>query len=366
MANLKSEEIRMYSFFIHPGNIRELKSDLWCDEPVPAQLRMGRTKMAVSIAYRGAHIRKYPKKSYMLVFERPSIFHGAREVHLNAEYSDPSLMRSRLSFNFFRQLGVMVPDTNYCFIKINGLPEGLYLQLESVDDLFFQNRGLTCTSIHYAIHDDANFSLMSPIQNDVKKSLDSGYELKYGDSHATNELCQFILQINTIPRSDFGGFIYEHANVDEYLRWLAGVVCTQNFDAFIQNYSLYRDGKSEKYGIIPWDFDATWGRDVHGELLAHDYVPIEGYNTLTARILDVPQFRSNYRTLMEKILETTFTPSYMDSQIRDLYRILRPYILQDPYLSKQLDKFDIEPDIILDFVQKRNLYLKSHLQDLLG
>jgi spore coat protein H len=366
LTHLSRDEVMKYSLFIHPGNIRELKSDMWCDDTVPAQLRVGRSRLGVQIAYRGSHIRKLRKKSYRLVFERPSTFHGAKEVHLNAEFSDPSLMRSYLSFGFFRELGVLVPNCNYCFIKINGLAEGIYLQLESVDEFFFQKRNLPCSSIYYAINDNANFSLISPIHEDVKKRLDAGYELKYGNDNETEQLCSFILQLNTESRANFGAYIQEKLNVENYLRWLAGVVCTQNFDAFIQNYTLYRNGQNGQFGIIPWDYDATWGRDIRGKFLAHDYVPIEGYNTLSARILDVSVFRDIYRNLMEETLETIYTPAHIEPQITSLHKLLRPYVLEDPYISSHLSQFDGEPDIILDFVKKRGIYLKDHLQELIG
>jgi spore coat protein H len=364
VVNIIDDKVIHYSLFIHPKKVRELKSDIWCEELVSAQLKTGHSRLGIQIAYRGSHIRKLRKKSYRMVFNQSSLLHRLKEVHLNAEFNDPSLMRSKLSFGFFRELGVLVPDCRYCFVKVNGLSEGIYLQLESVDESFFQKRELPLHGIHYAINDNANFSLISPIHKDVKKRLDSGYELKYGDENETEQLCRFILEVNIVSRADFGEYIQGQLNVDEYLHWLAGVVCTQNFDAFVQNYAIYRGGQNGRFGMIPWDYDATWGRDIRGNLLAYDYVPIEGYNTLSARILDVPVYRERYRDFMDEILETTYTVAHIESQLVDLHKLLRPYVLADPYISHHVGKFDGEPEVILDFVKKRNTYLKEHLLDL--
>ncbi len=364
MTESSPNKVEIYSFFIHPNHVQELNSDIWCEDTVPAQLKVGKLRYFVELAYRGSHIRKLPKKSYRVIFKQPRTFHCAREIHVNAEYYDPSIMRSKLSFDFFRELGVLSPDCFYCLVKINGVSQGVYLQLESVDELFFQKRGLMCRSIYYAVNDNANFSLISPIHDDVKKRLDSGYELKFGDESETELLRKFILRLNTVSRADFGEYIQEQLNIEEYLHWLAGVVCTQNFDAFIQNYALYRNEQTGRYGIIPWDYDATWGRDVRGKRLSHDYVPIEGYNTLSARLLDVPKFRKMYRTIIEEILETTFTVEYIEPQVTRLYGLLRPYVSRDPVVSVNLRKFEGEPEVILNFIKKRNLYLKEHLNDL--
>lgn len=95
--------------------------------------------------------------------------------------------------------------------------------------------------------------------------------------------------------------------MEKYLRWLDGLIFTQNYDGFVHNYALYRNGDTGLFEIIPWDYDATWGRDVNGKVMEEDYVRIEGFNTLTARILDVSAFRVRYQSLLKKILSNRLT-----------------------------------------------------------
>ena len=33
-----------------------------------------------------------------------------------------------------------------------------------------------------------------------------------------------------------------------------------NNDGFTHNYALYRNSETGLFEIIPWDYDATWGR----------------------------------------------------------------------------------------------------------
>lgn len=47
-------------------------------------------------------------------------------------------------------------------------------------------------------------------------------------------------------------------DADKYLRWLAGIVFTSNYDGFVHNYALYRNHETGLFEVIPWDYDATW------------------------------------------------------------------------------------------------------------
>jgi spore coat protein H len=331
---------------------------------VSAKLRMSQSQFNVEISHRGRHTRRFPKKSYSIRFSKPASTVYGREIHLNAEYIDPSMLRNKLSFDFFKDLGVLSPTSSYVFLRINGSAAGVYLQLEAVDHFFLRKRSLPEGAIYYAINDDANFSLMSPITNDVKKSLQDGYERKRGNEFTDGRLRELIYTINTVSRSDFAREILRYVDVNKYLRWLLGVVCIQNFDGFIQNYALYRSPVTKRFEMIPWDCDGTWGRDCNGKVMEHDYVPIEGYNTLSARILDVPQFCRRYRSLLEEVLETKFTVAALEKNIVSLQKAVRPYYVLDPYKQTSITQFDAEPDFILEFVKKRNRYLREHLTDL--
>lgn len=357
-------QIPKYDIFIHPMDLKELKSDIWIDEPVPAAFKTGKKRYEIDIAYRGSHIRKFKKKSYHVKFYKPKTFGFAHEIHLNAEYKDPSLLRNKISLDFFTGIGTFSPASQHVILSINGKNEGIYLQLESVDENFLKRRNLPEGAIFYAIDDDANFSLMSPIDHDTKKRLDSGYEVKYGIPNDSLKLANFIFELNTTPRSDYERVIETHLDVEKYLRWMAGVVCTQNYDGFVHNYALYLNRKTNLFEVIPWDYDATWGRDIHGEKMRYDYVRLEGFNTLTARLLDIPNYKKMYLSIMASILENQFTVDFMAPKVEKLHQLLRPFVLQDPYIQNKVAQFDSEPEYIFQFIKDRNRYLLEKLNNL--
>jgi spore coat protein H len=357
-------QIPEYQLYIHPSDISELRKDIWQDDPVAAKLTIGKKKYAIDLAYRGSHTREFRKKSYHISFYKPKMYRQAQELHLNAEFKDPSLLRNKLSFDFFEEIGCLSPKSSFVFLKINGKNEGLYLELESVDEYFLTNRQLPKGAIFYAVDGDANFSLMSDLDKKVKASLNLGYEQKYGSEQDEVYLQEMILSINTIPKEQFETEIVKYIHVDKYLRWLAGVVFTQNFDGFVHNYALYRNGESGLFEVIPWDYDATWGRDVDGETMREDYLRVQGFNTLTARILDIKTFRRHYKNLLEDILNSKFTVDYLKPKIQELHDLIRPYMQKDPYEKDNLEVFDQEPAYICAYIEARGNYIRSQLATL--
>ncbi|MFJ7829754.1 CotH kinase family protein [Peribacillus sp. NPDC097284] len=358
------KNLPVYHLFIPPVNLIELRRDIWSNDPVPAKLSIEKKKLDVDIVYRGSHIRGFRKKSYHVAFYKPSMYRKAKEVHLNAEYKDKSLLRNKLSLDFFADIGTLSPRSQFVFLNLNGKDEGIYLELESVDEHYLRNSNLPEGSIFYAVDGDANFSLMSDLDKEVKKSLDIGYERKCGTAQDDLYLHELIIKINTIPRADFEKEIGKYVNVEKYLRWLAGVVFTQNYDGFVHNYALYRNGETGLFEIIPWDYDATWGRDVNGKVMEEDYVGIRGFNTLTARILDINTFRKRYQSLLKEIMNNQFNVEYMEPIIQGMHSLIKPYVPRDRYVRDNIEAFENEPNFILKYIEARAKYIRSQLHKL--
>lgn len=350
-----------YLLTIEQDDLEELRCDVWDDRPVPAYLQANKTIYDIDLAYRGSYTRELKKKSYWVKFVHPSRFNGAREIHLNAEYKDPSLIRNKLSLDFFNEIGVLSPQSQHVTLTRNQSFKGVYLQLESVDDLFLKKRGLSLGPIYYAINNNANFSLTRDRKQ--KKSLLSGYKQAIGNRSDDEFFSYFIQVINTVSKADFSREIKQFLHVDKYLRWLAGAVCVMNNDGFTHNYALYRSLETGLFEMIPWDYDATWGRNVSGGIMRHDYVPLKGKkgNYLSHLLLQITEFRQLYRSILEEILETTFSIKKMEKKVLFLYQGLRQHVLLDPYKKKSINTFDAEPDFIFEFIRKRRKYLKKQL-----
>ncbi|EKN70051.1 spore coat protein H [Neobacillus bataviensis LMG 21833] len=352
--------MQKYEIFINPKLLNKLDKDIWTNEHVPAVLKIGSNQYSIGLVYRGNVIRKKRKKSYHIIFEKPYTVNGAHEIHLNAEFNDCSLSRNKLSLDFFDRIGVISPHSNHVLLYINGFCKGIYLELESFDQFLLQKRNLPLGSIIYATNYHANFSLLNP-EKQLKTKLVEGYTIKYGDKKDLSHLENFIIITNTLSNEEFEQQIPQVLDIQKYLTWLAGVVCTQNFDGFIHNYALYQNSETGTYEITPWDYDGTWGRDLHGKPLDYDYIPITGYNTLTGRLLHSPDFKEKYRDILSTILDKDFTVETQLGAIDDLFQGVKPYLHLDPYIKINAKNLGREKEFILNFIQKRNTFLKQEL-----
>lgn len=357
--------IPSYYLKVEEEDIRYLKDNLSKTIAVPGKLEANNAHYEIEISYRGSYTRKFRKRSYTIDFDEP-IFENASKIHLNAEYKDPSLFRNKLSLDFFHDLGVLAPSSQHINLYRNGKLKGVYLQLDSVDEWFLQKNSLPPGTIYYATNNDANFHLFR--EDKPKKSIISGYKRIVGEPADDHYLYELIDKINYTPLSDYPKVVPNYMNMDSFIRWFAGAVCTMNNDGFTHNYALYRNGETGIFELLPWDYDATWGRRIDGGEMEHTYVSLKGKsspgNYLCELIFEVPEYRKLYKESLNEILETKFTVDYMESKVMALYQDLRPHILVDPYKKKYIELFDAEPEFIFEFIQKRNAYLKKKLAKL--
>lgn len=358
--------IPTYSLFIHPANLRELMTDIWSDEPIPAKLTIHNKTFPINLAYRGNHIREFAKKSYLITIKKRANYRKNQEFHLNAEFLDTSLIRSKLSFDFFHDIGVFVPSARHVFLKINGKKSGIYLKIESLDQLYFEKRNIPVKAIFYAINSDADFSLYSYYEKRSKLDLLSGFECKYGTVKEGLYFREFIYKINALSDDEFTKEVENYLDVHTFLRWLAGVVCIQNFDGFHQNYAIFLNAETNLFSISPWDHEATWGRDCHGEIMEYDYVPIYGdqTNILVEKLLQNSTYRKKYKEILEEILDHHFRPEILMPKINAYVEAIQPHLEEDPYYTKSMEEFTDEIAFINQYIKDRHSYLREHLSDL--
>jgi spore coat protein H len=155
-----------------------------------------------------------------------------------------------------------------------------------------------------------------------------------------------------------------HLDIDNYLRWLAGAVCTGNFDGFNQNYAVYEYCGTQVYRLIPWDYEGTWGRNCFGEPCDSDAVRITGYNTLTKRLLSVAPILQTYKKILNEIVESWFTLQRLEPEIERLTLRIRSDIFTDQTRRWSPAEFDVEPDVIRAYIRDRRKFLLQSLSSL--
>jgi spore coat protein H len=289
---------------------------------------------AVSARIRGAHSRKFPKRSLQVTFrdrlpDGPPDGHTIRRIHLNADYVDPTLLRSALSYSLFPALGVDAPRWRHVDLTVSGQFAGIYVGLESVDRDFCRRRGWKPGPIFYATNRNANFGLVNPFTGALKEPLERGYLPV--DKADPAPVGQMLMAINLATADSFPKVAGRWFDVERYLHWLMVAVFVGNRDGFMHNYALYLEPTERRFRIIPWDYDATWGIDIHGRPARLDRVPVVGWNKLSYRLLATPSIRAYYRRQFRRALDGPLAPDAIHALINRLQGAAGPRIQRDPH-----------------------------------
>lgn len=325
----------------------------------------GGSPLPVTVAIRGAHSRRFPKRSLQVTLRGPFLpdappeGHMVRRIHLNADYIDPTLMRSRLSFALFDALGVPAPHCQHVALHVSGEYAGLYVALESVDADFLRRRSWEPGPVYYAVNRNANFGLVSPFTRTMKGSLDTGYQpVAKAD---TGPLRRMLTDINLASERAFPRVAVRWVDVSGYLRWLAVAVFVGNRDGFVHNYALYFDPAAHQFHIIPWDYDATWGIDINGKPARLDRVPLTGWNKLTHRLMDVPGFREEYRRILLSALDGPCSPQAVSARIDRIQWAIAPWT---DNIRQDAGDFEAGIRALVRWAEERGALLRNQLRGL--
>ncbi|MDY6912290.1 MAG: CotH kinase family protein, partial [Chloroflexota bacterium] len=112
--------------------------DLWFDgELVPdVAVRAKGSSSLVYVVKDGSN--RLSLKVDINLFNDMRTFHGLKKLNYHNCYRDPTLMREKLAYDLFAQMGVPASRTSHVDLWVNDTHLGLYLQVEQVDKAFLR------------------------------------------------------------------------------------------------------------------------------------------------------------------------------------------------------------------------------------
>jgi spore coat protein CotH len=80
------------------------------------------------------------KAAFKLKFAKTERYLGLKKMTLNNMVEDPSMIHETLAYSLYRAAGVPASHTGYAFLRVNGEDYGVYLNIETLDDLAMEKR----------------------------------------------------------------------------------------------------------------------------------------------------------------------------------------------------------------------------------
>jgi len=196
---------------------------------------------------RGNNTLKFRRKSFQISFNEPAEIEGVLMIKMaiNNLAMDKNYWRNRFAFILMDQLDLFPLYNTFSEVKINGNTQGVYLLIHKAESY-------------------ASLVLESPLL--VRRGTNSAYKVDLSTSDQDKARIKAIRQIPKICRLYQGEALYDSLNnildMEQYYRWLAFNYIVLNGDYTDEVYAYYDEG-TQKFGIIPWDYDDIFAPSPH-------------------------------------------------------------------------------------------------------
>jgi spore coat protein CotH len=203
---------------------------------------------------------------------RGNRFLGLKNLTLNAMTQDGSKLHEFGAYKLFNMMGVPAPRTGWAELKINGVSRGLYVAIESVDDVFLGTK-----------FNDVTQHLYEAIAlNDLKPGHDDGtaltghYLTKEGwlATPNKNDLTKLIAAANYSSGAKWWAKLGTVTDRNELVTMFATENFLGHWDSYsgpLQNNHFFRSNIKNRFSMIPWGTDQTFGENRATPTLLDDY-----------------------------------------------------------------------------------------------
>lgn len=199
-------------------------------------------------------------------------FLGLKAMTLNSMTQDTSMIHEAAAYSFYNSMGIPASKTGYAKVYVNGTLKGLYLNVETPDDIFLSKRFTTPTQHLYEAV--AFRDLM--IGNDRGDDTRGAYLVDEGWSTTPNklDLTKLIATANISSQSLWWSKLDVYTNRTLLIKTFAVENFLGHWDSYsgpiINNHFLRSDDKG-KFTMIPWGVDQTFGENRATPVLGDNY-----------------------------------------------------------------------------------------------
>jgi len=221
---------------------------------VPASFQVGAETWDVEVRFRGATARSHSKKSWKVKFPSWDTFYGREDLNLKASFLDQAMIRERLSFHLWDEVGEPGSEIQPVHLYVNGQYAGVYNEAEHIDEIWLDTRGLNDDASLYKVT-DGNLMVLGSVPE-----YEAAYDKKTNKYLGHGDIIELVEFLDSAPSSSFLQELCDRVNVDAYLTYLAVVGWDGDIDTVNQNHYLSHDLDLDRWEVIPWDADYSWGQ----------------------------------------------------------------------------------------------------------
>lgn len=313
-------------------------------------------------------------------------YQGITKIKLSNVIQDPSFIREVMSYEVARKY-MPASGANFAEVYINDVYWGLYTNVESVDEIFLNDRFGENHGPFFKCNPDVLDFDGENANLGNSPGTDTAAYTPFYDKRSDYGWTEFYHLIDTLH--DHTASVEELLNVDRTLWMHAFNYGLMNFDSYVgyaQNYYMYQDD-AKQFNPILWDLNMSFGSFRLADASDH----WDGFTIAQAKVKDPLQHLNSVsvyaRPLMRKLFENdTYKRMYlahmrtiMDENIANNWHATRGAEFQsliDQSVLNDVNKFygydDFQDNLnttvtdlidypgITDLMDDRNTYLQSY------
>jgi hypothetical protein len=192
-------------------------------------------------------------------------FLGLKTLTLNNMVQDRSMIHEFLAYEVFRSAGVAASRTGYVYVRVNDQDYGLYLNLETLDDVMLPR---WYESTHHLYEGEPLYEDLPHCEAaiDVSPGNAGAFSVEEGDEGDLTDLEALIAAVN--GDGDFSNRVQSVADLRQLTRMWAVEKYIGHWDGYAgpvpacdqpNNYYLHSDSAG-LFTMLPWGTDQTWDR----------------------------------------------------------------------------------------------------------
>jgi hypothetical protein len=217
---------------------------------------------------------------------------------LNNNRQDPGNTHQCITYDLFRQAGLIAPRCNFAHVFVNGEDLGIYTNVEAVNKSFLKRNFLNADGNLYEAQ-IADFGFYSQERYLLKNNINQND--RFDLIGVVNALEQ---PNNTLPQA-----LDKVVDLDYYIRFWAMEILTGHWDGANgnrNNHFIYNNPGSSKFYFIPWGADAAM-EGFH--TLNNAAGPIYQQNFISSRLYAIDEYRN---VLHQRLMD--FADRYWDEE----------------------------------------------------
>ena len=296
-------------------------------------------------------------------------FYGFKQLNLNNNFDDASLMREKVGADLFREFGLASAQTTFCVVYIdNGSgPQyyGVYTLVEEVDDTVLESQFSDDDGNLYKPDGDAASFASGTFDESEMEKKNNEEENDYSDVESLYNI--IVSSDRTTNTNLWKSNLESIIDVDGFLKWLAANTVMQNWDTYgimTHNYYLYNNPDNNLLTWIPWDNNEALQDGKLGGALSLSLSEVGNDWPLIRYLMDVDEYELVYREYTKQFIEEVFITSDMVTTYSSYYELLKEYAYSEEsgYTYINYDSnFDQAVSALKTHVQSRNTAVLSYI-----